>query len=275
MLPIGLNHMTCPHGSAHALIDLAAQLGCVGVELRNDLHQPLFDGQSPDGFRATIRKAGVRLLALAEVKAFNAVPENNHAAATDLIRTAAACGAEGVALIPWVDTGAIPRDAQRAALVAALDMLQPVLEEHHMRGYIEPLGFVTSSLRYKEDVVAVLDARGRPSCFAMVHDTFHHHLAGGGAVYADLTAIVHISGVTDPAVEVDDMTDAHRVLVDAHDRLDTIGQLQSLINAGYTGPASFEAFAPKIHDMKDPAEALAGSIAFITSRLTEPKVSAA
>jgi 2-keto-myo-inositol isomerase len=64
------------------------------------------------------------------------------------------------------------------------------------------------------------------------------------------------------------MTDAHRVLVDADDRLGNITQLQTLQAQGYTSPASFECFAPQVHDMTDPSTALARSIAFITSQMT-------
>jgi 2-keto-myo-inositol isomerase len=88
-------------------------------------------------------------------------------------------------------------------------------------------------------------------------------------MYADLTAIVHISGVTDTRPAVDKMTDSHRVLVDADDRLGNIAQMRALSRAGYTGPVSFEAFAPEIHEMTHPADALAGSIAFITSQMAE------
>jgi 2-keto-myo-inositol isomerase len=275
MLPIGLNHMTVPHASARGLLDMASKLSCVGVELRNDLGKPLFDGVDPKDFSSQAKQAGLRILALAEVKAFNTDPEENRTAAEDLIATAAECGAEGVALIPLVGTIEITRDAQRLALRKALDVLQPILENYGMRGLIEPLGFVQSSLRFKEDVVSVLDDLNRPGCFGLIHDTFHHHLAGGGRVYADITAIVHISGVSDRAPTVEEMVDGHRILVDQDDRLENIGQLQALIDDGYTGPASFEAFAEKTQNHSHPVEALAGSIAFITSKLTAPAVGAA
>ena len=269
MLPIGLNHMTVPRLSARDMLDMAATLGCAGVELRNDLGSPLFDGEDAAAFGNTAKQAGLRIFALAEVKAFNANPKDNRETATALIKTAATCGAEGVALIPLVSETSIPRTDQRDALRAALDVLMPVLMDHQMVGLIEPLGFVQSSLRHKDDVVAVLDAMGRPDCFALIHDTFHHHLAGDTTIYPDLTALVHISGVTDPQPSIDQMTDAHRVLVDRNDRLGNIAQLRSFQAAGFTGPASFEAFAPEIHDMTDPTADLAGSIAFITSQLAE------
>ena len=275
MLPIGLNHMTVPRHSARGLIDVANAVGAVGVELRNDLGQPLFDGAAPDAFAAQIRQAGLRILALAEVKSFNDPTVDLEQSALALIETAAACGAEGVALIPQVGTEITQRKTQRETLRRALDILQPILEMHGVRGFIEPLGFANSTLRFKEDVVQVLGEMGGPTAFAIIHDTFHHHLSGEAAVYGDLTAVVHISGVGNASVAVQDMTDAHRGLVTHQDRLGNIAQLHDLIAQGYTGPMSFEAFAPSVQDLKDPAEALAGSIAFINSHLSAPAAGAA
>ena len=58
--------------------------------------------------------------------------------------------------------------------------------------------------------------------------TFHHHLAGGGPVFARQTGIVHVSGVIDPVLASSQMSDADRVLVDAADRLGNITQIQAL-----------------------------------------------
>ncbi len=269
MLPIGLNHMTMPHASVATLLDVAANLGCIGVEIRTDLGHPLFDGATATAFADAAARKGQRILGLAEAKAFNENTADKLKTIEALVTTAAACGAEAVALIPAVSDQEVDGVTQRAALRAALTLLQPILQEHHMVGLIEPLGFATSSVRFKEDVVAVLDDLQRPACFAIIHDTFHHHLAGGGAVYADLTAVVHLSGVIDPAPPTAQMTDAHRVLIDQNDRLGSIGQLRALTRAGYRGPASFEAFAPDVHNMNEPTAALAGSIAFIASQLAE------
>ncbi|WP_159086995.1 TIM barrel protein [Loktanella sp. Alg231-35] len=267
MLPIAINHMTAPGLTARQLIGAAAQLDCVGVELRNDLGRALFEDENASSIGRAAAANGQRILALAEVKAFNENPADKQEAVEALVLTAAACSAEGVVLIPRVADDVMPRSAQRDALREALAVLQPILEEYGKKGLIEPLGFWNSSLRFKEDVVAVLDDLGRPECFAIIHDTFHHFLTGADEICAELTAIVHISGVADPAPSPSEMTDAHRVLVDADDRLGNIDQLRALYGAGYEGPASFEAFAPKIHQMTDPTEALSQSLAFITSQL--------
>jgi len=111
--------------------------------------------------------------------------------------------------------------------------------------------------------------RGYRRCgaFKLVHDTFHHHLAGEPALFAEMTGLVHISGVTDEDVRIADMRDLHRVLVDGEDRLDNVGQIRALRSAGCAGPLSFEPFSPAVHELNDPARALADSIAFIRTRL--------
>ncbi|MEO1640993.1 MAG: TIM barrel protein [Pseudomonadota bacterium] len=267
--------MTVPHASTRALCDMARSLGCVGVELRNDLAGQPFDGLAPESAKGAATEAGLAILGLAEMKAFNRETPARLHEAQGLMSQAAACGAKGIALIPAVADAPQPREMQRRDLRTALLALQPLLEAHGLIGLIEPLGFPNSTLRHKEDVVAALEDIGDPACFSIVHDTFHHCLAGGGSVYADRTAIVHVSGVTDPDVTIEEMTDAHRVLVDTGDRLDNIGQLRALIADGYAGPISFEAFAPEIHDLTDPTAALAGSIAFITQQLQEETAGAA
>jgi len=268
MLPLGLNHMTVPNLSVQAVFGLARDMGCVGVEFRNDLIGPLFDGMAPEAVKDLAADHNLRVLALAEIKAFNDAPETKTAEALSLMQTAIACGAEGVALIPCVSNVPVERAVQREALRHALTFYQPLLTEMNLIGFIEPLGFATSTLRHKDDVATVLAELGNPACFMLVHDTFHHHLSGDATLHANITGLVHISGVSDTATTVDQMTDAHRVLIDANDRLGNITQLQTLKKQGYTGPASFECFAPQVHDMTDPSAALAGSISFITSQMT-------
>ena len=46
-LDFALNQKTASRLNFAAFLDLAAVLGCVGVEPRNDLGRPLFDGIAP------------------------------------------------------------------------------------------------------------------------------------------------------------------------------------------------------------------------------------
>ena len=50
-MDFALNQKTAPKLGFAAFLDLAAELGCVGVEPRNDLGRPLFDGIEPVRWR--------------------------------------------------------------------------------------------------------------------------------------------------------------------------------------------------------------------------------
>jgi 2-keto-myo-inositol isomerase len=268
MLPFALNHMTAPALRFDALAALASRTGCIGVELRNDLGRPLFDGADPTDVRDVMAGAGLRLLALAEVKAFNDGSDRVLAEAEALADIAVAAGAEAVALIPRNDGERTSLDLVRDDLRAALTKLRPVFEARGLVGLIEPLGFATCGLRQKADVVAVIDELGAGGRFKLIHDTFHHHLAGGGPIYGAHTGLVHISGVTEPSITTDQMRDPHRGHVDAADRLDNLAQLRALHGAGYSGALSVEAFAPCVHRATDPEGALSGSFNFIASQFS-------
>jgi 2-keto-myo-inositol isomerase len=103
--------------------------------------------------------------------------------------------------------------------------------------------------------------------FKLVHDTFHHHLAGETEFFPERTGIVHISGVVDPALAVDEMLDPHRVLVDAEDRFANLPQIRTLLSMGFDGPFSFEPFAGKVHDHPHPEVALHESMDYVTTRI--------
>jgi len=71
VLKRALNHMAGPGLPWTEFLELAKNLNCIGVEFRNDLPGKLFDGTSPQLVGAVAQAAGLRILALAEVKAFN------------------------------------------------------------------------------------------------------------------------------------------------------------------------------------------------------------
>ena len=155
----------------------------------------------------------------------------------------------------------------RDSLVAALKAVKPVLQDKGLTGLVEPLGFTFSSMRTKAEAISAILEAGGEGTFMLVHDTFHHHLAGETQFYPEWTGLVHISGVTDAAVSVDQMLDAHRVLVDGKDRLGNIAQIRTLLAAGYAGPFSFEPFSAEVQALADPAAALKASMDYISSQI--------
>lgn len=267
MLPMAINHMTVARKSFRELIDLSVGLGCVGVELRNDLPMPLFDGLQPEQARDIIEQNGLQLLALAEVKMFNDWSDAKAREAVSLIDLAQRAGAKAVSLIPRNDNLGLGNGERQANLRLALRELRPLLDAAGLIGLVEPLGFETCALRDKSEAIDAIESLGATGTFKLVHDTFHHQLAGGGPVYSKYTGIVHVSGVVDTKLATDEMRDEHRILVDADDRLGNVAQLRALMSDGYKGPVSFEAFAPQVHDMSEPQKDLGTSIEFIRSGL--------
>ena len=267
-MKFALNHMATPNLSLSHTVRLAQSIASCGIELRNDLSMPLFDGDTPEAARSIIETTGQRLLALAEVQAFNDVTEKRLDDAAKLIDIAQRCGAEAISLIPRNDGLAMGRAERTANLRTALQEFKPILEDGGLFGYIEPLGFEQCTLRFKAEALDAISATGSEHCYRLIHDTFHHCLSGEANYYADMTAIAHVSGVTQSSLAFTEMRDAHRVLVNDQDRLGNIEQLNALMAAGYDGPISFEPFSPEIHSLSDPATAISESINFIKTSVT-------
>ena len=69
--------------------------------------------------------------------------------------------------------------------------------------------------------------------------------------------------MVDQTVTLGQMTDAYRILVDGADRIGNVDQIAALAALGFTGPVSFEAFAPQVHASTSLQADLAASIQFI------------
>jgi 2-keto-myo-inositol isomerase len=262
-----INHMTVPQLSYLELLDLAARLGCVGVEVRNDIENPLFDGMARQEAGRMAADKGIRLLGLSQVYPFNDWNEARKDAVKSLIAIAREAGAETISLIPRNDGTALGNGERQANLRIALRAILPLLEDAEMTALVEPLGFQRSSLRSKAELVKTIRSLGGEGVYRLVHDTFHHTLAGGGPIYPEMTGIVHISAVTDPNLTLAQMEDEHRVLVDARDRLGNVEQIAALDAAGYDGAFSYECFSPQTHALADPYTEIRRSFDFIASQL--------
>lgn len=267
-LTFALNHMVAPKLKPAEFFALCRQLGVTNVEIRNDLAgNAIIDGTPAAAIRDLAAENGISITSINALQRFNEWNATREAEAIELADYARDVGAAALVLVP-VNDGSGQADGERQRNVrTALGGLKSILADRGIRGLVEPLGFEICSLRSKREAAeAIADVDGAAT-FRMVHDTFHHHLAGEPDIFPGMTGLVHISGVDDPAVRVTDMRDPHRILVDASDRLDNIGQIRALTSGGYTGLFSFEPFSPAVHGLADPATALAASIDFIRSRL--------
>ena len=260
-----MNHMVAPRMNHTAFFDLTRKLGVDRVEIRNDLAGvALLDGTPPAEVGSSAGARGLRILSINALQRFNIWEEARAAEASSLAAYAAACGAEALVLCPVNDVNYTPSPTEgRDALRKALNGLKPILSAAGVIGLVEPLGFTECSLRFKEEAVDAIEATGGTGAFRLVHDTFHHYVAGETKMFPAHTGLVHISGVTDPSVSAATMRDPHRVLVDAGDRIGNIEQLRALYAGGYQGAISFEPFAASVHNSATIEAELRASMAYV------------
>lgn len=262
-----LNHMTTPNLGYAEFLDLASKLGCVGVEVRNDLNGPLFDGVDAVTAGKLAADKGLRIVGLSQIYPFNSWDSARENEVRALINTAKAAKAETISLIPRNDGTGLGNGARQANLRVALKAILPILQDAGVVALVEPLGFQRSSLRSKSELVSTILSIGGADSFKLVHDTFHHILAEEAALFPEHTGIVHLSAVVDPTKPIDQMEDEDRVLVDGDDRLHNVDQISALLDAGYDGVFSYECFSPLIHAISDPYSEIKRSFEFIASHL--------
>lgn len=259
-----LNQKTCAHLPFEAFLDLAAAIGCEGVEPRNDLGRPLFDGLSPSQAAAACGSRGLKILGLSEVYAFNDWP-GRAGQVEALAAIAAECGAAGFSLIPSVEGHGGPD--RIAGVQRSLAGILPILDRFGATAFLEPIGFASSTLRDPNEAVEILDRIGAGDRIRLVHDTFQNVIAGAPPPVFARTGMVHLSGVDDPATPLAAEGDGARILVGPADRIDNLGQVRAFLAAGYTGPFSFECTDPSVLGMADPGPAIAASFAHIEAAL--------
>ncbi|MDN5787096.1 hypothetical protein [Pseudorhodobacter sp.] len=122
------NHMTTPHLSYADWRDLAAGLGCVGVEVRNDIATALFDGVPASGTEKMAADEGMRLVGLNLVDRFDARNPEGAAAVRALIATARAADAETISLIPPNDRTGPGIGKRQANLRPSLKPISPLMQ---------------------------------------------------------------------------------------------------------------------------------------------------
>lgn len=268
-LRFAVNRISASQLPFAAFAAMAQRTGVRAIEIRNDLPGvELADATPAREIRAIASAHGLTLRSINALQRFEQYDDARAVEAQALVRYAAESGTQGLVLCPTNSQRDQRSSEQRHAdLVHALRQLQPLLADHGLVGLIEALGFRECALRRKSQAVRAMREVGGAAVFALVHDTFHHHLAGEDALYPELTGLVHISGVEDNMLAASEMRDAHRVLVGPADRLGNLAQLRSLLAAGYRGYVSFEPFAPEITCAPDIESRLTASMAYVSSAL--------
>jgi 2-keto-myo-inositol isomerase len=264
-LKFAINRMSAPRLPFTEFAAMAQRLGVGAIEIRNDLPGvEMNDGQPAACIKSIASDHALAIRSINALQRFEQYNAGREREARALAGYARDCGAQALVLCP-TNSRQDSRDAgqRHADLVAALTQLRPILQEHGLVGLVEPLGFEECALRRKSQAARAMLELGDTSTFGLVHDTFHHHLAGEDLMFTDLTGLVHVSGVADPTLDVSQMRDPHRVLVDGADRLGNTTQLRRLLDAGYAGFISFEPFAEEIAAAPDIERRLAASMDYL------------
>nr|WP_027046521.1 MULTISPECIES: TIM barrel protein [Mesorhizobium]BAN09950.1 conserved hypothetical protein [Mesorhizobium loti NZP2037] len=247
-----LDHMATPGLDVRALFAFARDQGLTDVQIPRLCSNAIARGMPTADVRSAAAEAGVGIISVNALQRFNEWTPGRKAEASKLADYAAACGAKTLMLVP-VNDGTWPANGERQGnLRVALKALKPILQSRGLIGLIEPLGFQTSSLRSKNEAAKAIAAIDGQSVFRLVHDTFHHTLAGETFFSCDLTGLVHVSSVNDPIHWIY----PDRVLVGS----DNGSQIRALLDGGYAGPFSFAPFVDAVHPLDDLAGALAASI---------------
>ena len=268
-IKFGFNHMVSPSLTPEALVDAAVQAGAVAIELRNDVGaNSIKDVDTARRVGAKAKDHGLEVRSINALYPFNVWNDERARQTQSLAKLAAACGAVGLVMCPLNEGKLLEATPEKAAgLRAALKEARAILGAFGLKGFVEPLGFPISSLRFKREALAAIDDVNGADVFSLVHDTFHHRGAGEHESFAARTGLVHISGLEDPTISFTDMLDGHRVLVGPKDRLGNVEQLRQLYADGYAGVVSFEPFAKEVHGLADPIAAVRNSMAYVRDAL--------
>ena len=241
-----------PQLSLPEFFQFAADLGFKYVELRNDLSgKEILDGLPDDAVRQLLNGTSIRPLTINALYPFEDGRglDTNLVKLKGLITEAKRINCSQIVLCPLNDASDPRSPGQRAdQLVTALNAFGPVFAEAKMTGLIEPLGFSVSALRTKKEALAGISQCDYSRSYKLLHDTFHHYLAGETDYFPAETALVHVSGVL-PGKAKPAITDSDRILVTSDDILDNRGQVATLLNEGYTGPFSYEPFSQEVQKL--------------------------
>jgi 2-keto-myo-inositol isomerase len=266
-----INRISAPRIPFAEFAAMIKRLGVEAIEIRNDLPGvELADGTRALDIAAAAKANGLVVRSINALQRFEQFDAAREAEAKDLIKYAVESGTQALVLCPTNSRkDARTPERRHADLVNALRQLKPLLDVAGLVGLVEPLGFEECAVRRKSQAVRAFEEVGAGNTFRLVHDTFHHHLAGEGLFFPEWTGLIHISGVEDKTVDASQMRDSHRVLVGSADRLGNIAQLRTLLAAGYTGYASFEPFAEEIAAAQDIEARLKASMAYLQDAVGE------
>lgn len=268
-----LNRTCSPKMTLVQFIALAKAVGIDAVEVRNDINGREFaDGTAAAALRATLSSAGLKLASINALQRFNDWNGDRAEEAETLISYAADLGAPGIVLCPVIDAAHGWTESElEEKLRHSLRMLRPLLLDHGVTGYVEPLGMRDSTMKKQKTAVAAVTDIDGWDAFRICHDTFQFYRCGDTRMFPEQIGLVHISGIDRTDLGPAELTEPDRGLVSKADRVGNIQQLQTLMSAGYAGYVSIEPFNPTVQQDPSLASKLRASVDYVRTNMTRAK----
>lgn len=264
-----LNRTCAPHLPLADFIALAAASGVKAVEIRNDIEGREFaDGTPATEVKGRLDAAGLAVASVNALQRFNDWTPERAKEAEAIISYAAALGAPGVVLCPVhnEDHGWTAAEAERN-LRDGLKKLRPILKDHGVIGYVEPLGMKGSTMKRQDMAVAAVSDVDGWDCYALCYDTFQFFRCGDTTLLPERIGLAHMSGISRPDLGPAELTEPDRGLIFIDDRVGNIGQLRALIAAGYSGYVSMEPFSPVVQLDPELLSRLRASLEYVAALL--------
>ena len=264
-----LNRTCAPQMSLADFITLAVSSGVSAVEVRNDVEGREFaDGTPAKEVKARLDAAGLGVASVNALQRFNEWTPARAKEAEAIISYAATLGAPGVVLCPvhnddhgWTDV-----EAERN-LRDGLKKLRPILKDHGITGYVEPLGMKGSTMKRQSMAVAAVSDVDGWDAYELCFDTFQFFRCGDNAMHYDRIGLAHMSGISRADLKPDELTEPDRGLVFIDDRVDNIGLLRNLVASGYSGFVSMEPFSPAVQNDPELLAHMRASLEYVSTLL--------
>ena len=264
-----LNRTCAPQLSLADFIALAGAVGVKAVEIRNDIEGREFaDGTPAAELRASLDGAGLAVASVNALQRFNDWATARAAEAEALVSYAAALGAPGLVLCPRHDEGHGWSEAEAERnLRDGLRALRPILRDHGIIGYVEPLGMKGSTMKRQAMAVAAVSDIDGWDAYQLCYDTFQFYRCGDDRLFPDHIGLAHMSGIARTDLAPADLTEPDRGLIFVGDRVGNVAQLRALRAAGYGGFVSMEPFSPTVQTDPELAAHLRASLDYVSSLL--------
>ena len=262
-ISFALNQILFPDAPFENFISFSKKLNVKAIEIRNDIKTNLIEENDPIKIKNICEENSIKILSINALQKFNLWNKDREKELIFLCKYADKANIDSIVLVPLNDGSINSEKEQMQLLEQSLKNILKIINDFDLFGLVEPLGFSHSSLRFKSLAVKVINSL-QSNKLKIVHDTFHHALAGENEFFPSLIGLVHISGVSNTYKNIK-LLDSHRSIIDEKDMLENIKQIKKLCNSNYKSFFSLEPFSNTLMREKNIFKIVKNSFNYIDS----------